>query len=199
VTNAAAWIYAATVPLCLAAPFVRDASLRGLLLTYVVTPVCGVSLALAFATWLLGGKTHLDIAVAVIWAVAAFSMCLPLSAEPRHLELLFVALKVQAALVGAGALALLISAVGAARRQGPLAFRAVYSAGLALLALFLARRSLGAYGSLFESESQGLNAIAAEISLFWRVIATCAVAIAVGAIGLYVSRSRASREASVAG
>jgi len=199
VTNAATWIYVATVPLCLAAPFVRDQSLRGLLLTYVATPLCGVSLVLALATWLVGRKTHLDVAVAVVWALAAVSMCLPLSAEPQHMDLLLVALKVQAVLIGAGALALSIGAVGAARCQGSPAFRAVYAGGLALLALLLARRSLSAYGSLFASESQGLDAIAAEISLFWRLITTCAVAIALGAIGLYVSRGRTSGEASVAG
>lgn len=197
--NAATFIYAASVPLCLSAPFVGDETLRSLLLTYVAAPLCGVSLVLALSTWLLGANTHLDIAVAVVWAAAAASLCLPLSAEPHRLEMLFVAVKVQAALVGAGALALSISAVRAARRQGPIAFRAVDVAGLVVLALLLARRSLGPYGSLFMSESQGLNAIAAEISLFWQVMAACAAAIALATIGLYVSRSRPSRKASAAG
>jgi hypothetical protein len=199
VKKAATWIYAASVPLCLSAPFVGDEGLRSSLLTYVATPLCGVALVLALATWLLGGETHLDMAVAVVWAVAAASLCLPLSAEPYRLEVLFVALKVQAALVGAGALALSISAVRAARRKGPLAFRAVHVAGLVLLALLLARRSLGTYGSLFMSQSQGLDAIAAEIRLFWHVMAGCAAAIAFGTIGLYASRGRASREARAAG
>jgi uncharacterized BrkB/YihY/UPF0761 family membrane protein len=126
-------------------------------------------------------------------------MCLPLSAEPRRLEMLFVALKVQAAVVGAGALALLIGAVRAALREGSPTFRAVHAAGLVLLAFLLARRAFGTYTSLFRSESGGLGAIAAEISLFWRVVVACAAVIALGAIGLYVSRGRALHVAKGAG
>ena len=199
VKSAAAWVYLATVPLCLSAPFVRDEGLRGLLFTYFAVPLCGVSLVLALTTWLLAGKTYWDLVVAIVWAMAAVSMSMPLSAAPQHLEVLFVVLKVQAGLVGAGAVALLVNAIRAARRPGPLAFRAVYAAGLAVLALFLARRSLGAYASFFVSESPGLATIAAEIRLFWRVVAACAAAIALGAIGLYASRARVTDGASLAG
>jgi hypothetical protein len=199
VKKAETWIYWATGFLCLVVPFLTSA--RGLpeviLLRYTATPLSVVSIVLGVASWLAATTSRLAAGIAMMWLLAAVSICLPVSGGLLSLEQLSITRDVQAAVVSVAAAGIGISSARALRGQAPMLFRGLHSGGLACLALLCARRVFVTYGLCETLGGAGLAGISSELRLFWGVVVACVATIAVGSIGGYVWRRRHEGEASV--
>jgi hypothetical protein len=162
-------------------------------------PLSVASLALSLAHWQQPSRSWRDVLVAGLWLAAVVSLTLPVSIWAFPIPVL---VHIQAALVGAAAAALLVTALKTVRDTGseeprsPILFRALSAGGILLLALLFARGVLRTYVSLFSTEGQGLAALAAEARLFSGVTLAATAAIAIATIARASWKSNQSRSAS---